>query len=128
MYVHFALHHSENVDNYHNPNGIPSNIRYGWTNKSLFFNGYKTLPPQNPNLYRILTANPSTPKTFDSVTAIKQYMLSPAFVSLYQSYPKYHVNPKGHSFDISSIVNKLEETKKQILSDIRLKRMKRTRA
>eukprot|EP01084_Bolivina_argentea_P158119 275483_1 len=52
----------ETVDNFHNPNGIPPNIRYGWANKTTFYNGVGTLDATYPNLIRIYTANPSTPK------------------------------------------------------------------
>eukprot|EP01083_Nonionella_stella_P273985 929762_1 len=105
----------ETVDN--QKKGIPGDIRYGWANPNTFYNGIGTFDAPYPDLLRILTANPSTPATFASANAVKEYLSSPSFVSLYQSYPIYDVNPKGHAFDLGSIMNALEEKRKEILSE-----------
>ncbi len=104
------------MDNFHNPNGIPANIRYGWANHTSFYNGVGTLDATYPDLIRIYTANPTTPNKFRRIKNAKKYLLSN---KIYQSgYPIYNINEKSnYKFDFNKILKELRNKKSEILSE-----------
>ena len=111
----FVYIHSETIDNQNNKN-IPKNVRYGWAETKTFWDGIGTLDAKYPDLLRILTARPSTPGSFENTQQVKQFMLSPTFVPLSQSYPIYSVNPDA-KFDLNKIMDALDSKRKEILSE-----------